>query len=205
MKISFILKSIVAFFAAFSMNIFASNAPQTETEAGQETILEHMFLSASSDFTSLITGRDSVNNSDHTHGLTMAAGTVITGKLSANDKDGFSVTINAEKGALDNGNADLPNIDYTLTCTNITVEASGVNQINTDQVTSSSIDGANFSADETKTLYSVAANAIDAAIVDETFTCTLTPDADTFTVSAAMESDYEETFTITLTQTDASG
>jgi len=204
MKISFILKSIVPFFVAFSMNIFASDATQTSTQAGNETILEHMFLSASSDFTSLITGRDAANNANHTHGLTMAAQNVITGKLSANDKDGFVVTITALKGALDNGVDGLPNIDYTLDCTDIVVAASGAGQISSDQTTSSLIEGEDFDANQTRNLYSVAANAIDVALVDQSWSCELTPDASTFTVSVAMESDYSETFTITLTQTDAS-
>jgi hypothetical protein len=203
MKISFILKSIVAFFAMISMNVFAQT---TTTEA----ITEHMFVSSliHADFADLITG--AANTANHNSTLAIASSkNVFTGTLSANDNSGFTVELKGLNGALKN--ADGPDIDYTIVCPDITVSPSDAAQLgSSNQTTSSKLTATaatNLSANTNVELYVMDGGSGNdalpqAGLVGEEFVCVITPITTNFTIGAGLDGNYTEVFTLTLTGGD---
>lgn len=201
MKISLILKSIVAFFAMISVNVFAS----AQAAAGSDAVALHLYATATvnADFDDLITSAQVTNS--HTHNRAIATGfAAFSGNVSANDNQGFVVSVTATNGVLKHGGADsFPDIDYTLACGNITITADDdVNQISSNQVTTSKFTAQNLGTSATE-LYRMdgedGEDAIPLAALDnEPYSCTITPLVTNFDIAHAMEGTYSETWTISI-------
>ena len=218
MKISFILKSIVAFFAMISLNVFAaSTGDSNQSEAVLEMM--HITIAQHADFASLISGRDSKVTDSHSDSLALAASkNAFTGTLSANDNQGFKVELKGSNGDFANldgdGNSLGPDIDYTVSCANITITTTDAPQLGDTALTITSLitddSPANLAAGTNVKVYDLLDTDGDATssakpgagFKDKDFICKVFPVTSGFNIAHALEGTYKETFTLTLTEGD---
>ena len=127
MKISLILKSIVAFFAMISVNVFAATSvPDGTTEEYNNVVVKSTLGTLWT--TSLNTANNALTYT--TTNMTASAGSATVASNDANDNlfvatvtstdnDGFTLTITGTNGVLKSTDLDDTDLDYRIKCNDL--------------------------------------------------------------------------------------
>ena len=219
MKISFILKSIVAFFAMISVNLFGSTATTP-----QATIDENTLFSISEDVGSnsdlLAASANGTGTHDYAEQVTTDGYTLLTGTVSSNNNEGFHIYLTAANGELRPTAGTAVDIPYDLYCSTITVAANGGNT-SAFTIKSQFEDGDDMwdpaGSAAAVAMYCAAGATQDCAkagdgtadtgseshaipvhaVINDTFTCTIKIDTVEVAPGALIENQYNETLTFT--------